>query len=141
MGVAGILPSVKQSRDEILGMEVTGRMPTGTRRLLPLQEPLGDSSSMCSALLPIFPKIRASLFLVQLIYDIVSSAPSVERCPEGLPPAYPSFLSFTTIPTELAGRAAGGPRPWSLQVWCLSLTCSCLWRPVSSGDLETGSFS
>lgn len=106
--MAGILPSVKQSGGEILGMEVTGRMPTWPRCQLPLQEPLGDSSSMCSALLPVFHKIRASLFLVQLIYDIVSSAPSVERSPEGLPPAHPSFLSFTTIPTELAGQGSWG---------------------------------
>lgn len=92
------------------GMEVTRRTRTWTRRLLPLQEPLGDSGCMSSAL-PVFHRIRASLFLVHLIYDIVSSAPSLERCPEGRPPAHPSFLSFTTIPTELSGQGPGGPQP------------------------------
>lgn len=108
MGVAGILPSVKWSRDEMLGTEVTGRTWTWTRRLLPLQEPLGDSGCMSSALLPVFHKIRVPLFLVQLIYDIVSSASSVERCPEGQPPVHPLFLSFTTITTELAEQGRWG---------------------------------
>ena len=66
-------------------------------------------SFMSSALLPVFHKIRVPLFLVQLIYDIVSSASSVERCPEGQPPVHPSFLSFTTIPKDLAGQGRWGP--------------------------------